>query len=148
MSRSRDGTWLTTRSPIFSTPREMSSRPATMRSAVVLPQPDGPTRTMNSPSSMPRLRVFTAVVPPGYVFVTPSNVTPAISSSRVDSGVLTGERRTAPGGTREPRRPAGTGRHRRARLELDPVHVPASRLLHGHRFHVRPGRIWTRERGL
>ena len=29
----------------------MSSSPATMRSAVVFPQPEGPTRTMNSPSS-------------------------------------------------------------------------------------------------
>src|SRR4029079_17610936 len=145
MSRSRDGTWLTTRSPIFSTPREMSSRPATMRSAVVLPQPDGPTSTMNSPSSIPRLREFTAVVPSGYVFVTPSNVTPAIGGSRVDSGVLTGARRSPPERTRKRR---ARCRHCRARRELDPVRVPESRFLHGHRFRVRPGRIWTRERGL
>src|SRR3954463_2129637 len=77
MSRSRDGTWLTTRSPIFRTPREMSSSPATIRSAVVLPQPDGPTRTMNSPSSIARSRPLTAVVPSAYVFVMPSNETPA-----------------------------------------------------------------------
>src|SRR3954462_1617201 len=80
MSRSRDGTWLTTRSPMRSRPLEISSRPATIRSAVVLPQPDGPTRTMNSPSSIWRLSELTAVVPSGYVFVTPSNVTPAIPS--------------------------------------------------------------------
>src|SRR5919108_4413110 len=77
MSRSRDGTWLTTRSPIFRTPREMSSSPATIRSAVVFPQPDGPTRTMNSPSWISRSRPLTAVVPSAYVFVTPSNETPA-----------------------------------------------------------------------
>src|SRR5579884_3412728 len=77
MSRSREVTWLTTRSPIFSTPREMSSSPATMRSAVVLPQPDGPTRTMNSASVISRSSPFTAVVPSAYVFVTPSNETAA-----------------------------------------------------------------------
>src|SRR5581483_6811367 len=87
MSRSRDGTWLTTRSPIKSRPREISSSPATIRRAVVLPQPGGPTRTMNSPSSIVRSSEFTAVVPSGYVFVTPSNVTPAIHPSRRADGV-------------------------------------------------------------
>src|SRR5581483_5646089 len=86
MSRSRDGTWLTTRSPIKSRPREISSSPATIRRAVVLPQPEGPTRTMNSPSSIVRSSEFTAVVPSGYVFVTPSNVTPAIHPSRRADG--------------------------------------------------------------
>ena len=37
-------------------PCEIASRPATMRSAVVLPHPDGPTRTMNSLSAMSRSR--------------------------------------------------------------------------------------------
>ena len=63
MSRSREGTWLTTRSPIRTTPLEISSSPATIRSAVVLPQPDGPTSTMNSPSAMSRSRESTAFVP-------------------------------------------------------------------------------------
>ena len=39
--------------PIRISPR-VSSRPATIRSAVVLPHPDGPTRTMNSPSATSR----------------------------------------------------------------------------------------------
>jgi len=44
-------------------PAVMSSNPASMRSSVDLPQPDGPTSTMNSPSlissEMPcRTRVF------------------------------------------------------------------------------------------
>ena len=36
-----------------------------MRSVVVLPQPDGPSSTMNSPSSMARSIPFTARVPSG-----------------------------------------------------------------------------------
>jgi len=63
MSRSRGERLLTTRSPISSSPSEMSSRPAIMRSAVDFPQPDGPTRIMNSPSSMSRLMCLTASVP-------------------------------------------------------------------------------------
>ena len=44
------------RPPIRISPSVISSSPATIRSAVVLPQPDGPTRTMNSPSAISRLR--------------------------------------------------------------------------------------------
>jgi hypothetical protein len=33
-------------------PAVISSRPASMRKSVDLPQPDGPTSTMNSPSAM------------------------------------------------------------------------------------------------
>ena len=65
MSRLREGTLLTTRSPILSTPSEMSSSPATIRSAVVFPHPDGPTSTMNSPSWISRSIAFTARVPSG-----------------------------------------------------------------------------------
>ena len=43
---------LTTRPPMRISPAVMSSSPAIMRSSVDLPQPDGPTRTTNSPSSM------------------------------------------------------------------------------------------------
>ena len=43
----------------------MSSSPAIMRSAVDFPQPDGPTRIMNSPSLMPRFMSFTASKPSG-----------------------------------------------------------------------------------
>ena len=48
-----------------------------MRSAVVLPQPDGPTRTRNSSSWMSRLRSLTAATSP-YFFQTWSNVTVAM----------------------------------------------------------------------
>ncbi len=55
MSRSFGGTVFTTRPPMAIVPSVMLSRPATIRSAVVFPQPDGPTSTMNSPSWMSRL---------------------------------------------------------------------------------------------
>ena len=42
-------------------PEVVSSKPATMRSVVVLPQPEGPRRVMNSPGAMSRLMRSTAV---------------------------------------------------------------------------------------
>src|SRR5215472_6778066 len=80
MSRSL-GVWsLTTLSPILSVPLVISSSPATMRSAVVLPHPDGPTSTMNSPSRISTLRSFTAWKPLEYTLLTWSRVTVAIMS--------------------------------------------------------------------
>ena len=70
MSRSLGWRLLTTRSPIRMDPSESVSSPATMRRAVVFPQPDGPTSTMNSPSRIPRFRSETAVVPSANLFVT------------------------------------------------------------------------------
>src|SRR5882724_5153471 len=52
MSRSLGWTLLTTRSPIEMVPEVIFSRPASIRSKVDLPQPEGPTRTTNSPSSI------------------------------------------------------------------------------------------------
>ena len=50
-------------------PSVTSSKPAIMRSMVDFPQPDGPTSTMNSPSSMCNDRSSTARTPLGYTFV-------------------------------------------------------------------------------
>ena len=50
--------------PDLSAPLMISS-PATIRSAVVLPHPDGPTKTINSPSAISRERSSTATVPSG-----------------------------------------------------------------------------------
>ncbi len=58
----------------------MSSRPAIIRSAVDLPQPDGPTRIMNSPSLMSRSICLTASKPSGKRLLTLSSV---ISAMRV-----------------------------------------------------------------
>jgi len=52
--RSRGSRWFTTRPAISISPSVMVSSPATMRSSVDLPQPDGPTTTMNSPSATSR----------------------------------------------------------------------------------------------
>src|SRR6266566_2760684 len=60
MSRSFGGTCVTSRSPISTCPLSTGSSPASMRRAVVLPEPDGPTRTMNSPSRTSRSSVSTA----------------------------------------------------------------------------------------
>ena len=55
MSRSLDSSSLTTLSSTRISPPEISSSPASMRSSVLLPQPDGPTSTTNSPSWMSKL---------------------------------------------------------------------------------------------
>ena len=60
MSRSEGSIWFTTRSPIRTVPPEIVSRPATMRSRVDLPQPDGPTSTQKEPSGMSSDTPFTA----------------------------------------------------------------------------------------
>ena len=45
-------------------PSVMSSRPAMQLSSVDLPQPDGPSSTMNSPSATSRLRFFRTLTVP------------------------------------------------------------------------------------
>src|SRR5215212_8380212 len=52
MSRSLGCTLLTTRSPIEIVPEVIFSSPASIRSKVDLPQPEGPTSTTNAPSSI------------------------------------------------------------------------------------------------
>src|SRR3984893_6626698 len=59
MSRSIGGSSLTIVSPMSTWPEVMDSSPATMRSVVVLPQPDGPTSTMNSLSRISRFTFLT-----------------------------------------------------------------------------------------
>src|SRR4029078_11198051 len=68
--------------PMLSSPALTSSSPATRRSAVDLPEPDGPTRTTNSPSATSSVRSSTARVPSGKTLATPSKAMPAISGSR------------------------------------------------------------------
>src|SRR5690349_18816583 len=61
-------------------PEVASSRPAMRRSTVDLPQPDGPSSTMNSPSRMSRLKSETAVTLPNFL-VTLSRTTFGIAFS-------------------------------------------------------------------
>ena len=67
MSRSFDSTSLTTLPSIAIVPPVISSRPASIRRSVDLPQPDGPTSTTNSPSLMSKLiPCRTLVVPKDF----------------------------------------------------------------------------------
>ncbi len=54
---------LTTSPPIATVPAVIGSSPAIIRSAVVFPHPDGPTKTTNSPSAISRSKSETAFVP-------------------------------------------------------------------------------------
>ena len=56
MSRSLAGVWVMSFPSSSRRPALMSSRPATMRSVVDLPQPEGPTSTISSPSFTSRLK--------------------------------------------------------------------------------------------
>src|ERR1700735_5180231 len=76
MSRWRGGMRVTTRSLIVTCPEVISSSPATIRSVVVLPHPDGPTSATNSPCSISRLRSLTATTPPANSFRTDSSTMP------------------------------------------------------------------------
>src|ERR1700754_765081 len=76
-SRGRGDKSFPTRSPNCSVPDVIGSSPATIRSAVVLPHPDGPTSTANSPGSTARSRPSTARTPVAYTLVRPSSDTAA-----------------------------------------------------------------------
>ena len=65
MSLSFGSTSLTSFPSIYSSPEEISSRPATIRKVVDLPQPDGPTKIINSLSAISRLKSLTATYPFG-----------------------------------------------------------------------------------
>src|SRR5882724_12153368 len=68
MSRSFGGRSLTTRSPIVISPAVISSSPATIRSVVDLPHPEGPTSTTNSLSRMWRFTSLTACTSSYFLF--------------------------------------------------------------------------------
>src|ERR1019366_10646664 len=59
-----------------------------IRRLVVLPHPDGPTRTVILPDGAVKLRLSTAAVPSGYVFVTESKRIIATSPCLLDGCCL------------------------------------------------------------
>src|SRR3954466_7512219 len=67
MSRAFGATLFTTRPPMAISPAEMFSRPAIIRSSVDLPQPDGPTRMTNSPSSISTSTPWSTSVTPNVL---------------------------------------------------------------------------------
>src|SRR5215467_1795515 len=70
MSRARGGWSVTSRSPIEIFPSVASSRPAIIRSSVDLPQPEGPTRTRNSPLPIVSETPSTATTSPEKTLLT------------------------------------------------------------------------------
>src|SRR5882672_3688623 len=70
------------RPPIRTQPESGASRPATTRSSVDLPQPDGPSSTTNSPSRALSERRSTATLSPKRL-VTPSIVNSKVSGAAV-----------------------------------------------------------------
>jgi hypothetical protein len=82
MATSRPPGWtlVTSRPPIWMVPEVGASSPAMVRSRVVLPQPDGPSRAKNSPSSMRRSRRSIARTPPGNSLTSELSTTSAISA--------------------------------------------------------------------
>src|SRR5665213_2373515 len=85
MSRSRGARSLTTRSPISISPLVTDSSPAIMRSAVVLPQPEGPTRQTNSPWATSRLTESSeSPALPAYCLVSSLRVTLDIAPHSFD----------------------------------------------------------------
>src|SRR5258707_15597424 len=95
MSRSLGGTSLTTSPPMRISPAETSSSPAIIRSVVLFPQPEGPTRTTNSLSGMSRLILRTASTS-SKRFTTLRNATSAIAYPR-DPVIPDAERKFAGG---------------------------------------------------
>ena len=87
--RSRGSHSVTRSSPMYTSPAVGDSRPAMMLSVVVLPQPDGPTKTTNSPSVTSRLTPLTASVAPKRLTIR-SSLTPAIPYSPSPRRGLTG----------------------------------------------------------
>src|SRR6201746_83712 len=91
MSRSFGGTSFTTRPPMAMSPEEIFSSPAIIRNNVDLPQPDGPTRMTNSPSSIPTDTPCSTSVEPNALRTLVIS-TPAITGSELGhAGFLAGD---------------------------------------------------------
>ena len=68
MSRSLEATSFMSLPSMYSSPPLISSSPAIIRSVVDLPQPEGPTSTMNSLSLISRLKSCTARTPSSVIW--------------------------------------------------------------------------------
>src|SRR4051794_25096823 len=76
--------------PIRIRPTVGCSSPATIRSVVVLPQPDGPSRAKNEPCGMLRLRSSTAVNGPNCLVSDTSSRSPAPPDDRAEPAAPAG----------------------------------------------------------
>ena len=107
MSRSFESRSLTVLPSIEIVPPLISSRPASIRSSVDLPHPDGPTSTMNSPSAMSKLM-------PWMTFVAPKDFSMFWNETEAIFGY---QESVVRGQTRPAEAPAG-GRASSARIRL------------------------------
>src|SRR6202521_5629341 len=87
MSRALGGSWSTRRWLRWISPLDTLSRPASIRSSVDFPQPDGPSSTRNSRSGTSRLTLLTAVFVPN-VRVTWSSLIDAMAIYPVVASAL------------------------------------------------------------
>src|SRR5690554_7602198 len=78
MLRSFGALSLTNSSSMYNSPEVISSNPAIILSVVDLPQPDGPTKTINSLSLICKLKSNTACTPFGYTLLISFNFKVAI----------------------------------------------------------------------
>src|SRR3954451_11232704 len=103
------------------------SRPAMMRSRVDLPQPDGPTKTTNSPSATLRSTAWITVIDP-KVFLMPLSVSSAIVASLANSSRSFHPRIGDAGGDEalqeNKHQRDGGERHHRHRQQVMPLRLP------------------------
>src|SRR6476661_9999142 len=112
---------LTTLPPIKRSPLVCFSSPQMMRKNVVLPQPEGPSSTMNSPSGTVRLMPLTAGTSPNFLTISLVN-TAAIEPPRIQ------HRERAPPIPQSAKRPS--------RLPLKSTHRRHARTAHEHAVRV------------
>src|SRR5258708_40356020 len=128
-SRSLGSSSLTARPSILISPDVMSSSPAIMRNRVLLPQPDGHTKTTNSRSATSRSTPCTTATSP-YDLQTPWRLTPATVVLRPAACVAV----PAPNHSTQPpeRRPPSDRAPRAEWDEMEPHAVP-SHPIHAHK---------------
>src|SRR5712691_9547858 len=106
MSRSFGGRSVTARSPIWTSPAVTSSSPATIRRIVDFPHPEGPTRTMNSPSPISSDTRSTATTSPNSFVTSSRTILATALPLPVAHPNPTSDGPRAGGGRRRDRRPA------------------------------------------
>src|SRR5215212_5565663 len=121
MARSRccGGMAATSSPPIRIWPEPGVSSPATSRSTVLLPLPDGPSRTSSSPSATSRLRSRTATCPFAYALLTCRSDSDAMSALHCAGGEPGDDAPLRDQHERRNRR----GRDHRRREDLSPWHL-------------------------
>src|SRR5579875_878473 len=143
-SRCSGGTWVrpsaTIVEPISIRPDERRSMPASERSSVVFPDPEGPRRTMKVPASTVNVGPRSAWCPPGYTLDTLSTTRRSATEGRPDAAPAS--RREEPVGQEHERHDAQRDRDADHRLrEPEPEVVPRDVEVDRDRERGRAGRV-------